>query len=153
MNYLSQEKDTLSNFLNLLQSGNYQEARSLLEWKQEAFQSLSKTFVQSVKLMQQLPEDDFATRLVPEEFGDEVFAVETSGKLVEIVCLTQHLFLCMEMNPCLFYYDFSLLVYCSSKPIITWSIQCLKKLLLTLDILRILYFQWHFNVKQKKHFP
>ena len=79
MNYLSQEKDTLSDFLNLLQSGNYQEARSLLECKQEAFQSLSKTFVQSVKLMQQLPEDDFATRLVPEEFGDEVFAVETSG--------------------------------------------------------------------------
>jgi len=29
--------------------------------------------------MQQLPEDDFATCLVPEEFGDEVFAVETSG--------------------------------------------------------------------------
>ena len=79
MDYLSQEKDTLSDFLNLLQSGNYQEARSLLECKQEAFQSLSKTFVQSVKLMQQLPEDDFATRLVPEEFGDEVFAVETSG--------------------------------------------------------------------------
>ena len=70
MNYLSQEKDTLSDFLNLLRSGNYQEARSLLECKQEAFQSLSKTFVQSVKLMQQLPEDDFATCLVPEEFGD-----------------------------------------------------------------------------------
>ena len=70
MNYLSQEKDTLSNFLNLLLSGNYQEARLLLQCKQEAYQSLSKTFAQSVKLMQQLPEDDFATCLVPEEFGD-----------------------------------------------------------------------------------
>lgn len=29
--------------------------------------------------MQQLPEDVFATRLVPGEFGDEVFAVKTSG--------------------------------------------------------------------------
>ena len=70
MNYLSQEKDTLSNFLNLLLSGNYQEARLLLQCKQEAYQSLSKTFAQSVKLMQQLPEDDFATCLVPEEFRD-----------------------------------------------------------------------------------
>ena len=42
MNDSSQEKDTLSDFCNLLQSRNYQEARSLLECKQEAFQSLSK---------------------------------------------------------------------------------------------------------------
>ena len=46
--YLSQEKDTLSDFRNLLQSRNYQEARLLLECTQEAFQSLSKTFVQGV---------------------------------------------------------------------------------------------------------
>ena len=66
MNYLSQEQNTLSNFCNLLQARNYQEARSLLVCKQEAFQSLSKTFVRSVNLMQQLPEDVFATCLVPE---------------------------------------------------------------------------------------
>ena len=41
-------------FRNLLQARNYQEARSLLVCKQEAFQSLSKTFVQSVNLMQLL---------------------------------------------------------------------------------------------------
>ena len=66
MNCLSQEKDTLSDFRNLLQSRNYQEARSLLVCQQEAFESLSKTFVRSVNLMQQLPEDVFATCLVPE---------------------------------------------------------------------------------------
>ena len=44
-------------FRNLLQSRNYHEARLLLVCKQEAFQSLSKTFVQSVNLMQQLPQD------------------------------------------------------------------------------------------------
>ena len=57
MNYLTQEKNTLSDFRNLLQSRNYREARLLLVCKQEAFQSLSKTFVQSVNLMQQLPQD------------------------------------------------------------------------------------------------
>ena len=57
MNYLSQEKNTLSDFRNLLQSRNYHEATLLLVCKQEAFQSLSKTFVQSVNLMQQLPQD------------------------------------------------------------------------------------------------
>ena len=66
MNCLSQEKDTLRNFCNLLQSWNYQEARSLLVCKQEAFQILSKRFVRSVNLMQQLPEDVFAMCLVPE---------------------------------------------------------------------------------------
>ena len=66
MNCLSQEKDTLSNFRNLLQSWNYQEERSLLVCQQEAFESLSKMFVQSVNLMQQLLEDVFATCLVPE---------------------------------------------------------------------------------------
>ena len=66
MNYLSQEKDTLSDFRYLLQSRNNQEARSLLVCKQEAFQSLSKTSVRSVNLVQQLPEDVFATCLVPE---------------------------------------------------------------------------------------
>ena len=57
MNYLSQEKNILSDFRNLLQSRNYYEARLLLVCKQEAFQSLSKTFVQSMNLMQQLPQD------------------------------------------------------------------------------------------------
>ena len=66
MNYLSQEQNTLSNFRNLLQARNYQEARSLLVCKQEAFQSLSKTFVWSVNLTQQLPEDVFGMCLVPE---------------------------------------------------------------------------------------
>ena len=66
MNCLSQEKDILSDFRNLLQSWNYQEARSLLVCKQEAFQILSKRFVQSMNLMQQLPEDVFAMCLVPE---------------------------------------------------------------------------------------
>ena len=66
MNYLSQEQNTLSNFRNLLQARNYQEARSLLVCKQEAFQSLSKTFVWNVNLTQQLPEDVFAMCLVPE---------------------------------------------------------------------------------------
>ena len=66
MNYLSQEKNRLSEFRNLLQARNYQEARSLLLCKQEGFQSLSKTFVRSVNLMQQLPEDVFAMCLVPE---------------------------------------------------------------------------------------
>ena len=66
MNYLSQEQNTLSNFRNLLQARNYQEARSLLVCKQEAFQSLSKTLVWSVNLTQQLPEDVFAMCLVPE---------------------------------------------------------------------------------------
>ena len=66
MNYLSQEKNTLSEFCNLLQARNYQEARSLLLCKQEGFRSLSKTFVWSVNLMQQLPEDVFAMCLVPE---------------------------------------------------------------------------------------
>ena len=66
MNYLSQEQNTLSNFRNLLQARNYQEARLLLVCKQEAFQSLSTTFVWSVNLTQQLPEDVFAMCLVPE---------------------------------------------------------------------------------------
>ena len=66
MNCLSQEKDTLRNFRNLLQFWNYQEARSLLVCKQEAFQILSKRFVRSMNLMQQLPEDVFAMCLVPE---------------------------------------------------------------------------------------
>ena len=66
MNYLSQEKNTPSNLRNLLQARNYQEARSSLVCKQEAFQSLSKTFVRSVNLMQQLLEDVFAMCLVPE---------------------------------------------------------------------------------------
>ena len=66
MNYLSQEKNTLRDFRNLLQARNYQEARSLLVCKQEVFQSLSKTFVQGMNLMQQLPEDVFETCLVPE---------------------------------------------------------------------------------------
>ena len=66
MNYLSEEKDTLSDFRYLLQSRNYQEARSLLVCEQQTFQSLSKTSVRSVNLMQQLPEDVFATCLVPE---------------------------------------------------------------------------------------
>ena len=135
MNYLSQEKDTLSDFLNLLQSGIYQEARSLLECKQEAFQSLSKTFVQSVKLMQQLPEDDFATCLVPEEFGDEVFAIETSGN-GDCLFNATSISLCGDESLS-FYYDFLSLVNCSSTPIITPSIRCLKKVLLTPDILRI----------------
>ena len=52
--YHKSEKNTLSNFCNLLQSRNYHEARSYLVCKQEAFQSLSKTFVQSVNLMQLL---------------------------------------------------------------------------------------------------
>ena len=65
MNYLSQEKNTLSNFRNLLQSRNYHEARLLLVCKQEAFQSLSKTFVQSMNLMQQLPQD-VLNMLVPQ---------------------------------------------------------------------------------------
>ena len=66
MHHLSQEKDTLSDFRNLLQFRNNQEARSLLACKQGTFQSLSKTFVRSVNLMQQLPEDIFATCLVPD---------------------------------------------------------------------------------------
>ena len=66
MNYLSQEQNTLSNFRNLLQARNYQEARSLLVCKQEVFQSLSKMFVWSVNLTQQLLEDVFAMCLVPE---------------------------------------------------------------------------------------
>ena len=66
MNYLSQEKNTLSEFRNLLQARNYEEARSLLLWKQEGFRSPSKTFFQSVNLMQQLPEDVFAMCLVSE---------------------------------------------------------------------------------------
>ena len=69
MNYLTQEKNTLSDFRNLLQSRNYHEARLLLVCKQEAFQSLSKTFVQSVNLIQQLPQDVlnmFQTCLVPQ---------------------------------------------------------------------------------------
>ena len=66
MNYLSQEKNTLSDFCSLLQSRNYQEARSLLVCKQEAFLSPSKTFVQSMNLMQQQLEDVFAACLVPE---------------------------------------------------------------------------------------
>ena len=59
MNCLSQEKDTLSDFRNLLQSRNSQEARLLLVCKQEALQSLSETFALSVNLMQQLLEDVF----------------------------------------------------------------------------------------------
>ena len=66
MNYLSQQKNTLRDFYNLLQSRNYQEARLLLVCKQEAFQSLSKMFIQSVNLMQQQLEDVFATCFVPE---------------------------------------------------------------------------------------
>ena len=66
MNYLSQEKNTLCDFCNLLQARNYQEASSSLVCKQVAFQSLSKMFIGSVNLMQQLPEDVFATCLVPE---------------------------------------------------------------------------------------
>ena len=66
MNYLSQEKNTLNDFCNLLQARNYQEARSLLVCKQEVFQSLSKTFVRGMNLMQQLLEDVFKMCLVPE---------------------------------------------------------------------------------------
>ena len=66
MNYLSQEKNTLSGFRNLLRARNYHEARSLLLCKQKGFRSLSKTFVWSVNLMQQLPEDVFAMCLLPE---------------------------------------------------------------------------------------
>ena len=50
INCLSQEKDTLSDFRNFLQSWNYQEARSLLVCKQEAFESLSKTMAGNLVL-------------------------------------------------------------------------------------------------------
>ena len=57
MNYLSQEKDKLNDFHNLLHSRINQEARSLSVCKQQPFQSLSKTIVRSANLMQQLSED------------------------------------------------------------------------------------------------
>ena len=102
---LLQEKNTLSNFRNFLQSRNYQEAGSLLVYKHEAFQSLSKTFVQGVNLMQQLPEDVFATCLVsPEEFGDELFAVKTSENGDCLFNAT--IYFCVETSSCHFYYDF-----------------------------------------------
>ena len=69
MNYLSQEKDTLSDFRNLLQSRNYQETRSLLECKQEAFQSLSKPFVQSVRFLA----CDVKDAVVPGQCNPEMF--------------------------------------------------------------------------------
>ena len=69
MNYLSQEKDTLSDFRNLLQSRNYQETRSLLESKQEAFQSLSKTFVLSVRFLA----CDVKDAVVPGQSNPEMF--------------------------------------------------------------------------------
>jgi len=39
----------LSDFRNLLLSGKYQEARSLLECKQEEFQKLSQSFSENVQ--------------------------------------------------------------------------------------------------------
>ena len=44
MNYLSVGKETLTDFRNLLMSSKYQEARSLLECKQEEFQKPLKLF-------------------------------------------------------------------------------------------------------------
>lgn len=56
---------------------NYQDARTLFDHNQEAFQN--PTICENAQRnMEQLPEDVLATSLISGEFGDEVFALKAT---------------------------------------------------------------------------